>query len=78
MFCSISQIIIFYYISFSDTSVEMIELLEQLAESYFKTRHYLESCHVLMINKEITIKEQQVKDDMLCTYWYFMVDNHHS
>jgi len=52
----------------------MTELLELLTRSYFKTRHYLEACFILMVNKEETIKEQQVKDDMLCKFWYSMVD----
>lgn len=52
----------------------MIELLELLARSYFKARHYLEACSVSMVNKEATIKEQQVKDDMLCKYWYGLMD----
>lgn len=53
----------------------MNELLELLIRSYFKTRHYLEACFIVMINKEDTIKEQQTKDDMLCKYWYLMVDS---
>lgn len=53
----------------------MSELLELLIRSYFKTRHYLEASFIIMINKEDTIKEQQTKDDMLCKYWYSMVDS---
>lgn len=60
---------------FTGTSLEMGKLLELLAKSYFKTRNYLETCFIAMINKENTIKELQVKDDMLCKYWYLMVDN---
>lgn len=55
----------------------MTELLELLGKSYFKTRHYLEECFISMINEEDTIKEQHVKDDMLCKYWYLMVDSPH-
>jgi len=65
--------ILFIYL-FIDTTLEMAELLELLIKSYFKTRHYLEACFDLMVNKEDTIKKQQVKDDMLCKYWYLMVD----
>ncbi|KAF0757724.1 Uncharacterized protein FWK35_00025389 [Aphis craccivora] len=63
-----------YELSSYNTTSEMAELLELLTRSYFKTRHYLEACFVLMVNKEDTIKEQRVKDDMLCKYWYLMVD----
>lgn len=52
----------------------MMDLLELLTSSYFKIRHYIEANFILIINKEITIKEQQAKDDMLCKYWYLMVD----
>ncbi|XP_025406013.1 uncharacterized protein LOC112680196 isoform X2 [Sipha flava] len=57
------------------TSLEMGKLLELLAKSYFRTRNYLEACFVAMINKEDTIKELQEKDDILCKYWYLMVEN---
>lgn len=59
---------------FTDTSFEMAKLLELLTKGYFKTRYYLEACFIAMINNEDTIKELQVKDDMLCKYWYLMVD----
>lgn len=59
---------------FTDTSLEMTELLKLLIKTYFKTRDNLQDCFILMINKEETMKEQQVKDDMLCKYWYSMVD----
>jgi len=52
----------------------MNELLTLLTRSYFKARHYLETCFIVMINKEDTIKKQQIKDDMLCKYWYQMVN----
>lgn len=52
----------------------MIELLELLIKIYFKTRDNLQDCFILMINKDETLKEQQVKDDMLCKYWYSMID----
>lgn len=63
-----------YDLSLYNTTLEMTELLELLTRSYFKTRHYLEACFILMVNKEDTIKEQQFKDDMLCKFWYLMVD----
>lgn len=53
----------------------MSELLETLTKIYFKIRDYLEVCFTVMINKEDTIKEQKIKDDMLCNYWYSMVDS---
>lgn len=52
----------------------MTELLKLLIKTYFKTRHYLEAYFILMINNEKTMKEQQVKDNMLYKYWYSMVD----
>lgn len=52
----------------------MTELLKILINSYFKTRQYLEAGFILMINQENTIKEQKLKDDMLCKFWYSMVD----
>lgn len=52
----------------------MTDLLKLLIKSYFKTRDNLQECFIFMINKEETMKEQQVKDDMLCKYWYSMVD----
>lgn len=60
---------------FTDTSLEMAKLLECLAKCYFKTRNNLDVCFIAMINKEDSIKELQVKDDMLCKYWYLMVDS---
>lgn len=53
----------------------MNELLEQLTMCYFKARRYITANYMLMINKEDTIKNQEVKDDMLCKYWYLMVDS---
>jgi len=51
----------------------MTELLGYLIHNYFKIRHYFEVCFTLMTNKENTLKNQQVKDDMLCKYWHSMI-----
>ncbi|VVC27088.1 Hypothetical protein CINCED_3A000102 [Cinara cedri] len=63
-----------YDLSPTNTLVEMTELLKRLVVSYVKTRHFLEFCFVSMMKMENTIEEEQLKDDILCKYWYLMVD----
>lgn len=59
---------------FTDNLLEMTELLKRLIVSYVKTRHYLELCFFSMVKMENTIEEEQLKDNILCKYWYSMVD----
>lgn len=54
--------------------MEMTELLKRLVITYIKTRNYLEFCFISMVKMENTIEEKQLKDDLLCKYWYLMVE----